>query len=102
MVNLDADGHQEAITSKPLLLTGVGRLTTSGRQRTMIITSHHGKSDRIRELFQHSSQFFSDLKAIAPQLTAGERWQRILTKVVERIVPLGGTGPPGLPPPVAS
>jgi len=94
MVNLDADGHQEAITSRPLLLTGVGRLTTTGRQRTMTITSHHGKSERVCELFQQLNQFFNVFKAIAPQLGERERWCRILAKVVERILPLGGTGPP--------
>jgi len=94
MANPDANGHQEAITSRPLLLTGVGRLTTSGRQKTMTITSHHGRSEKIRELFQQLDQFFNDLKAIAPQLTSLECWSRILAKVVEKILPPGGAGPP--------
>ena len=38
MANPDAKGHQEAITSRPPLLTGVGRLTTSGRQKTIMQT----------------------------------------------------------------
>ncbi len=97
MANPDAEGHQEAITSRPLLLTGVGRLTKSGHQKTITITSHHAKSGRIRELFQNLSQFFSDLKAIAPQLNSLECWRRILAKVVEKILPLGGNGPPVLP-----
>lgn len=98
MANPDAKGHQEAITSRPLLLTGVGRLTTSGRQRTMTITSHHGKNERICELFQKLNQFFCDLKANAPQLSPLECWRRILAKVVEKIVPSGGIGPPKLCP----
>jgi hypothetical protein len=96
MANLDADGHQEAITSRPLLLTGVGRLTTTGRQKTMTITSHHGKSERVCELFQQLNEFFSEFRANAPQLTVRDCWQRILSKAVERIVPLGGVGPPKL------
>ena len=94
MANPDAKGHQEAITSRPLLLTGVGRLTTSGRQKTMTITSHHGRSERVCELFQQLDHFFCDLKAIAPQLTSIECWRRILAKVVEKILPMGGVGPP--------
>lgn len=94
MANPDAKGHQEAITSRPLLLTGVGRLTTSGRQKTMTITSHPGRNERVCELFQQMSQFFFDLKSIAPQLTPLECWRRILTKVIEKILPLGGVGPP--------
>lgn len=88
------NGHLEAITSKPLLLTGVGRLTESGRQKTMTITSHHAKADGIREVFQRLSQFFSDLKVIAPQLTRQEQWCRILAKIVEKILPEGVMGPP--------
>ncbi len=87
-------GHLEAITSRPLLLTGVGRLTESGRQKTMIITSHHAKADDVREIFQRLSHFFSNLKAIAPQLTRREQWCRILAKVVEKILPHGAVGPP--------
>lgn len=101
MANPDAKGHQEAITSRPLLLTGVGRLTTSGRQKTMTITSHHGRSERVCELFQQLNQFFSHLKAIAPQLSSLECWRRILAKVVERILPMRGAGPPELPPSTA-
>jgi hypothetical protein len=33
------DKHHEAITSRPLLLSSVGRLTQSGRQQRMVITS---------------------------------------------------------------
>lgn len=101
MANPDAEGHQEAITSRPLLLTGVGRLTKTGRQRTMTITSHHGKSERVCELFQQLDHFFCDLKAIAPQLSSLECWSRILAKVVEKILPTGGVGPPTLCPSTA-
>ena len=38
------DKHHEAITSRPLLLSSVGRLTESGRQRRMVITSTHGQT----------------------------------------------------------
>jgi hypothetical protein len=89
-------GHLEAITSKPLLLTGVGRLTETGRQKKMTVTSHHGKAEEIREIFQHLGQFFSDLKVAAPQLTPIEKWCRILEKVVEKILPVGSVGPPKL------
>ena len=96
MANSDADGHQEAITSRPLLLTGVGRLTQRGRQRTMTITRHHGKNERVCELFQPLDRFFCHLKAIAPQLSSLECWSRILAKVVEKILPTAGIGPPRL------
>ena len=34
--------HHETITSRPLLLSSIGRLTESGRQKKMAITSSHG------------------------------------------------------------
>ena len=49
LTNKEEKGHQEVITSRPLLLTSVGRLTQSGRQKTMTITNHHGRNDQIRE-----------------------------------------------------
>ena len=98
MTNSEEDGYQEAITSKPLLLTGVGRLTESGRQKTMTITSHHGQNEKVKGLFQKLDQFFCDLKAIAPQLGFQECWCRILNKIIEKIIPTGALGPPKLSP----
>jgi len=98
MTNSDGDQHHEAITSRPLLLTGVGRLTESGRQKTMTITSHHGQNEKVQALFQKLNQFFCDLKTIAPQLGYRECWSRILAKVIEKIVPINALGPPGLTP----
>ncbi len=36
------DKHHEAVTSRPLLLSSVGRLIERSRQKKMIITSAHG------------------------------------------------------------
>jgi hypothetical protein len=97
-VNPDSTGHQEAITSRPLLLTGVGRLTETGRQRTMHIVTDHGKSEKIKGLFKNLNQFFSELKVIAPQLSSRDCWFRMMARVIERIVPKLATGPPELSP----
>ena len=96
MMNSEEGGYMEAITSKPLLLTSVGRLTTSGRKKTMTITSHHGQNEKIRLQCQKLNQFFCDLKTIAPPLTSSECWSRILAKVIEKIIPKTGVGPPKL------
>ena len=98
MTNSEDDSYLEAITSKPLLLTGVGRLTSSGRQKTMTITSHHGRNEEVKGLFQKLSQFFSDLKVIAPQLSSQECWCRIINKIIEKMIPIGALGPPKLSP----
>jgi len=77
------DKHHEAITSRPLLLSSVGRLTESGRQRRMVITSTHGETVTIQRAYERVHAFFSWLKATATQLTDIECWQLIVTKSME-------------------
>ncbi|MBF0219201.1 MAG: transposase [Gammaproteobacteria bacterium] len=89
------DKHHEAITSRPLLLSSVGRLTGSGRQRRMVITSTHGKSEMIQLAYERISAFFSELKLTATQLTYSECWRRIVTKSME--VFMGQDPPLSLP-----
>lgn len=83
------DKHMEAITSRPLLLSSVGRLTDTGRTKTMTITSTHAKADYVEKTFRCIQLFFNKLKAAAPQLTTAERWCRILTEAMKKF--LGNT-----------
>jgi len=85
------DKHHEAITSRPLLLSSVGRLTESRRQRRMVITSTHGDTITIQRAYTRVNAFFSWLKATATQLTPSECWQLIVTKSMEVFM---GSGPP--------
>ena len=86
-----ADKHHEAISSRPLLLSSVGRLTESGRQRRMVITSAHAQTALIQRAYARVHEFFSWLKATAPQLTHQECWRLIVTKSMEVFM---GQGPP--------
>ena len=85
------DKHHEAITSRPLLLSSVGRLTESGRQRRMVITSTHGEKATIQRAYERVHAFFSWFKVTATQLTRSECWQLIVTKSMEVFV---GSDPP--------
>jgi Transposase DDE domain group 1 len=78
------DKHMEAITSRPLLLSSVGRLTETGRKKTMTITSTHAQADYIQDTFQRIQRFFDQLKTNAPQLTSAERWRRILSEAMKK------------------
>jgi len=75
--------HYEAITSRPLLLSSVGRLTKSGRQKQMVITSSHGKTMQVQAIYCRMARFFYDLKSTAPQLTPQGCWEKILAKAME-------------------
>jgi hypothetical protein len=89
------DKHHEAITSRPLLLSSVGRLTESGRQRRMVITSTHGETITIQRAYARVHAFFSWLKATATQLTRNECWYLIVIKSMEVFT---GSGPPDILP----
>ena len=84
--------HHEAITSRPLLLSSVGRLTESARQRRMFITSTHGETITIQRACERVHAFFAWLKATAPPLPPRECWRLIVTKSMEIFM---GTDPPG-------
>ena len=72
--------HHEAITSRPLLLSGIGRQTKHSNQKTITITSMHGKASQLAKAYQRLSGYFEALKENAPQLTLRERWQYLLQK----------------------
>jgi len=73
----------EAITSRPLLLTSIGRLTQSGHQKCMKVTSSHGRIKQIQNTYKRLSVFFNTLKLTAPQLASRSCWEQILAKIIE-------------------
>ena len=93
---VSSDGYKEAITSRPLLLSGVGKMTESGRQRKMNITSQHGWGEKARKMLLKANQFFSSWKSIAPQLTNAMCWQRIIDVIVAKFAGSSGIDPPCL------
>ena len=75
--------HHEAITSRPLLLSSIGRLTEHRRQKKMTITNTHGDTSLIKKAYGRLTKFFKELKLIAPQLTIEQLWDLILAKAME-------------------
>ena len=73
---------REAITSRPLLLSAVGRLTESGRQLKLTLTSTHGEAAYAQRLLTQISLFLSGLRNAAEQLSAAGCWQRIWDRVL--------------------
>ena len=76
--------HHEAITSRPLLLSSIGRLTEHGRQKKMVITSTHGDIEKLKGAYRRLIHFFNELKSTAQQLTSTECWNLILAKAMEK------------------
>lgn len=76
------DKHIEAITSRPLLLSSIGRVVSSGRQKKMMLTSMHGRFKYLKKGCDALVAFFDYLKGNAPQLTPKERWIAILKQAM--------------------
>ena len=88
---------REAITSRPLLLFSVGRLTQSGGQTTLHLTSNHAQAAQAQTLLTQLSLFLSGLTNAAEQLKPGEGWRRIWRRILEPYLQpatgmLGGIG----------
>jgi hypothetical protein len=79
---IDPTTPREAITSRPLLMDGVARATRHAGRTTLAITSAHGRHPGIRQAFSEVAAFLAELRQNAPQLTAVERWCRILARAL--------------------
>jgi Transposase DDE domain group 1 len=77
----DPSRRREAITSRPLLLHAVARQTTHAGQTVVHVTPLHAEEPKIRPMLTALSQFLAGLKATAEQLTCGQRWCRILSRI---------------------
>lgn len=75
------DSHREARTSRPLLLHSIAKQTTSGGQRTLTITSTHGKARQVAQFFTRLTTTLQRLAANAEQLTSGQAWSRLLRQI---------------------
>ena len=78
----DPSRGREAVTSRPLLLTAVGRVVETGRQLRLKITSTHGDGQEAWSLLTGLSLFLSGLRQTAEQLTAEECWRRIWDRIL--------------------
>jgi hypothetical protein len=80
------DRHAEAITSRPLLLYGVGQQTRHGGQTTITITPAHAQAKNIQTLLTSVADFLSEIKATARQLDWNQRWRTILSRIFTKLL----------------
>jgi len=70
--------HAEAVTSRPLLLHAIARQVRHGREKTLIITSTHGKAEAIQEAFERFYLTLERFKLNAEQWSREEKWRWLL------------------------
>ena len=84
----------EAVTSRALLLAGVGRAVKHAGQTTLYLTPMHAAKDKLLALIANIRAALSHVRAVAEQLPQADRWKTFLDYVVAKITrPL----PPWLP-----
>jgi len=87
--------RMEAITSRALLLAGVGRAVKHAGQTTLYLTPMHAATGKLMALIKNIRAALSHVRAVAEQLPNTDRWRTFLNYVVAKITrPL----PPWLPP----
>lgn len=76
----------EAITSRPLLLSGVARLTQHAGQSRLLLTLTHAAGDQIKVMIANVRKGLDTILTTAPQLTKSERWTALVRYIVVRII----------------
>ena len=75
----EPDKHLEAITSRPLLLAGIGERIRHSRQTTVRIACAHGRASWAQGVLGGVAAFLRGLIDAAEQLTVQHRWFAILS-----------------------
>ncbi len=78
----EPDRHLEAVTSRPLLLSAIAESTRHARQTTLRVSSSHAKAGWAANVLSSIARFLRELIQNAEQLTADQRWRRILSRAV--------------------
>jgi len=78
--------RMEAITSRPKLLSAVGRLTNHAGQNKILLTVMHESVAQIKRLVANVRTGIEYLSSKAPQLAKSERWVAMVRFIVSRIL----------------
>jgi Transposase DDE domain group 1 len=81
------DKRMEAITSRALLLAGVGKATQHANQTTIHLTPMHAARKSLIALINNVRAALAHVKATAEQLLNPDRWRLFLDYVVAQIAP---------------
>ena len=75
----------EAITSRALLLAGVGRAVKHAGQTTPYLTPMHAATGKLMALITNIRAALSHVRAVAEQLPNTDQWRTFLNYVVAKI-----------------
>ena len=92
----DPDRHREVITSRPLLLHAVAKQSRHAGQTRITISPTHARAGSAIRALRTIAAFFAGLRQTAEQLSAVERWCRILSRALVKYLKGRVLKPPGL------
>jgi hypothetical protein len=76
----------EAITSRPMLLAAVGRMTRHARVTKLVLSVTHEAVSQIKLLIANVRAGLSHIRSAAPQLDKTQRWPAMLRYIVEQML----------------
>ncbi len=79
------NARMEAITSRPLLLAGVGRAVKHAGQTTLYLTAMHAAGEYLITLISNIRQALAHVKASAEQLPLLDPWPVLLNYIAAKI-----------------
>ena len=79
------DARMEAITSRALLLAGVGRAVKHAGQTTLYLTPMHAAIGQLRVLITQIRAALNHVRSVAEQLPKADRWKTFLNYVIAKI-----------------
>lgn len=78
--------RMEAITSRPLLLAAVGKLTDHAGQKRILVSIMHEAASKVKSLVYNVRAGLKHILATAAQLTAVARWRALVLYIVDKIL----------------
>ena len=81
------EARMEAITSRALLLAGVGRATQHAGQTTLHLTPMHAAKAALMQLIANIRAAVGHVRKVAEQSPETDRWKTMLDYIVARIIP---------------
>ncbi len=91
--------HHEAITSRPRLLGGVAKQSDHAGQRRLAVRLLHADAADLKPRIIAVVRWLQSLLSTAEQLSAAQRWQRMIRRILELNFAMKGPAPPELPAP---
>jgi hypothetical protein len=79
-------GRLEAISSRPLLLAAVGKVSEHAGQTRILLSVTHAAVTQIKALVANVRAGLEHIRTTAPQLPQAGRWQALVRYIVEKIL----------------